>query len=159
MTKTKIEFDSRDKDELKKYKQEILDKVAEVIENGGPFLILGSAKHEQVVTFGGGEDLVHMIASAMGKVKELRSVLEVSTEVYEYAVEQMTKKISDNPLSDIAKQLGCATCPGKDDCDVFKSELIQGAEPTMENAMSLLNELQKRHPEIVHLMGKSKGDC
>jgi len=159
MKQVKVEFDGRNKEELQKYKAEILEKVAKVIEKGGPFLILGNVDNEQIVSMGGGgEAIIQMIASAMAKVNELRRIFEISTEAYEYAVEQVKEKSGDNPFSKIADKLGCHTCPTKESCDIYTSDLVQGKEPTMEEAMKLLEALHKKHPEMVGMMAKG-GDA
>lgn len=157
---------SHDPETLKKYKQEILDKVAEVIDKGYSFILIGKKETETMAVVNGTPaGISEMLAQTMAEVQDIKHILKLTVEAYDFASEMANKMVKKktvpeefNSIQLLKDDMGCETCDIKDECAIFNSEVMQGGKVTPENIMKLINEVKDKHPDLVKPMGKG-GDA
>jgi hypothetical protein len=156
MSDFKKEFRTSEKEKFQEHKQLMLEKVEKLIDNGGPFMIVGENNDEGVVAMGGSpQRLAEVLAKSMAKLDDLYEIVELAQEALMYATKKATAK--DEPtMFDVTDKLGCETCPKRDTCKIYNL----AASDEGQNLGEFVDELRKQHPEVAKMISsKSKGDC
>jgi hypothetical protein len=164
--KEESEVNTDNKEEFDAYRKEIFDRLNAVLDAGNPFMILAEGEDAAIVTIGGGaQKVVKMIATAMNHSDEVRMTIEAACKIHELAdraADAITGrsrgkeiKVDKDSKINIIEELECENCDNKDDCEIYKL-----GNQTLDRAgmSKLLNELHKRHPEMVQMMAKG-GDA
>ena len=156
MADFKKEFRTTDKERFKEHKAVMLEKVGQLIERGGPFMLIGDNGDEGVVAIGGSpKAMAEMLAKTMAKIDDVRNIVELAVEALDYATER-AEKGEPSMMDDITDTLGCEDCPKKDTCKIYKL----ANRDDDQNLGQFVNELQKQHPEIAQMINsKPKGEC
>ena len=156
MADFKKEFRTSDKEKFKEHKAIMLEKVGQLIEKGGPFMIIGDNGDEGVVAIGGSpKAMAEMLAKTMAKIDDVRNIFELAIEALEYATERASTG-EQNLMDDVVDTLGCDDCPKKDGCKIYNL----ANRDNDQNLGQFVKELQKQHPEIAQMISsKPKGEC
>jgi len=158
--KEKEVFDN--KEDFLKNKEKVLKKVGLLLDQGGPFLIMGETGKEGVLAIGGSPDsIAEVVAKMRARVDELDAIIELSNEALEYGKERANErgKFADvngnNPVSDMIDKLGCETCPTKSECEIYK---LASEKFDQETILKFLKALAQKHPHMLgSMMQMSKG--
>jgi len=156
MADFKKEFRTTDKERFKEHKAIMLEKVDQLIEKGGPFMLIGDNGDEGVVAIGGSpKAMAEMLAKTMAKIDDVRRIVELACEALDYATER-TSTGEQNLMDDVTDTLGCEDCPKKDGCKIYNL----AKKDQDQNLGQFVEELRKQHPEIAQMISsKPKGEC
>ena len=151
----KKEFRTDNKEKFKEHKAIMLEKVDQLIERGGPFMLIGDNGAEGVVAIGGSpKAMAEMLAKTMAKIDDVRHIIELACEALDYATDR-AERGEPSMMDDITDSLGCEDCPKKDTCKIYKL----AKKDDDQNFGHFVEELRRQHPEVAKMISKSKGEC
>lgn len=157
-------------EEFEKHKEDILKRLGDAISNGKPFFVIAEGDDDTMATAGGRfDDISRLLAISMAKAEPLKRIITLAMEALEFgereteSMTESTRRKADIDVAalakggaiNIAESLDCKNCPVKDECKIFN---LVTQDLDAEGVSKLLEELHKKHPEVIQQMGKG-GDA
>ena len=156
--------DQMSNEEIAEAKKLTLDAIASVINGENDFIFVGIRDDsEHVITMAGGRrDIAQIVAQGMNALPELKEIIELANESYQYASDKANKKFG---VPEDFTPFKCTDCDKKDECEVYEMRMKAGKSdnPVTELMHLLGNILRERDPNRIpiHMGGnlKTKGEC
>ena len=150
--------------EMAEAKKLTLEAIASVINNENDFIFVGTrGGSEHVITMAGGKrDISQMVAQGMNALPELKKIIELANESYQYASGKANEKFG---VPEDFVPFKCTDCDKKDECEIYELREKAGkSDNPVTEIMNLLGDILKNHDPNkvpVHMGGnlKTKGEC